>query len=383
MPKPIQITLFKYGSKQFLELLRENDIPFRLRRPEPGNIMLSGEWVEIIRTIGEVSIIPSLAAIIIQWLKSRAARIVMIQTEENQVIRIEGYSPEQVEQVLETSRSIMIIQTEPDQVEGRSTAASPRPKERNKMVFISYAREDYDFAKRIYDDLNAVGLSPWLDTEEILPGEDWRRAISTAIEKSAAFLALISSNSVDKRGHVQKELRQAIQILEEMPPRAIYLIPVRLEEIIPAHGRLSELQWLDLFPDYDDKVIDKLVAAVSHATGSDISESDIGFVRALFKLRKRTQLVYPGLERCTKFGGHDEDLAIRTSTLEEVRPELEMLAQAGLISYDVGHSSRHLPLTSLYFKSVDRARLNKLLEYVPEPRERLTGKGVIDIDEPE
>ena len=42
----------------------------------------------------------------------------------------------------------------------------------------------------------------------------------------------MSENAVNKRGIVQKELRQAIEVLETISPDNIYLIPVRLDECL-------------------------------------------------------------------------------------------------------------------------------------------------------
>jgi hypothetical protein len=77
-----------------------------------------------------------------------------------------------------------------------------------RTVFISYAREDFDAARILYDDLRAAGLIPWLDKESLLPGQQWEIEIKKAIENSTYFLAVLSSNSVDKRGYVQKEFQK-------------------------------------------------------------------------------------------------------------------------------------------------------------------------------
>ena len=58
----------------------------------------------------------------------------------------------------------------------------------------------------------------------------------------------MSSRSVDKRGYVQAEIRQAIDVLDQHPPSVPYLIPVRLDACKPTHERLSTVQWVDLFP---------------------------------------------------------------------------------------------------------------------------------------
>jgi TIR domain len=118
--------------------------------------------------------------------------------------------------------------------------------------FISYAREDRDVAIRMYGDLRRAGAEPWLDALELMGGENWEFAIKRALRDSTHCVALISHNSVNKKGYVQKELREALSILEEFPPGAVFLIPVRVDHSQPTHEKLRELHWIDLFPDYAD-----------------------------------------------------------------------------------------------------------------------------------
>jgi len=119
-------------------------------------------------------------------------------------------------------------------------------------VFISYAREDVATAERLYNDLKRLGADPWMDTEDLVAGESWKSTIESAIKESSHFLVLISEHSVTKRGYVQKEVVQALQVLDEVPPNQIYVVPVRLDESKPTHARLNELHWVDLFLRYDE-----------------------------------------------------------------------------------------------------------------------------------
>ena len=120
----------------------------------------------------------------------------------------------------------------------------PRP-------FISYAHEDSETAAHLYDDLRALGAEPWLDKKDLLAGQDWQEAIRRAIRESTHFIALVSAHSVNKRGFVQKELRQALATLEEFPPGEIFVIPVRLDETQPRHDALTRIHWVNLFPSYE------------------------------------------------------------------------------------------------------------------------------------
>lgn len=116
--------------------------------------------------------------------------------------------------------------------------------------FISYAHEDRDLAGRLYHDLALAGTNPWLDAEKLLGGQDWEAAIRKAIREATHFIALISKNSVNKRGFVQKELRHALEVLAEFPPNQIFMIPVRLDSSDSQDEQLRRLHRIDLFPDY-------------------------------------------------------------------------------------------------------------------------------------
>jgi hypothetical protein len=117
-------------------------------------------------------------------------------------------------------------------------------------VFISYARQDAEAANRLYNDLKLSGLDPWLDTESLLGGQNWRISIREAIRNSRYFIPLLSSNSVEKIGYVQKELKEALEVLQEFPQSKIFVIPARLDECKVDDEKLRELHLVDLFPEW-------------------------------------------------------------------------------------------------------------------------------------
>jgi hypothetical protein len=114
------------------------------------------------------------------------------------------------------------------------------------QIFLSYAREDEEKVKKLHQKLSNVGFKPWMDKKDILPGERWESSIRRAIQHSDFFLACLSANSVNKRGWIQKEIRDALDIWQEMLDSDIYLIPVRLEDCeVPE--RLRKFHWVNLF----------------------------------------------------------------------------------------------------------------------------------------
>jgi TIR domain-containing protein len=118
-------------------------------------------------------------------------------------------------------------------------------------VFISYAREDEPTAIRLYQDLKVVGAEPWMDKYDLIGGQGWRGTIRQAVRRSSHFIPLISKNSVSKRGYVQREMREAIDKLKDIPPDEIFLIPVRLDDTDSSFEDIQELHRVDLFPSYE------------------------------------------------------------------------------------------------------------------------------------
>jgi TIR domain-containing protein/SIR2-like protein len=120
----------------------------------------------------------------------------------------------------------------------------------DKRIFISYSHEDDQAARRFYLELKQRGLEPWLDKESLLPGQVWRDEISKAIKSSRYFIGILSSNSVERRGYVQKELKEALDILEEISYTKIFVIPVRLDDCKVSDRKVNVLHIVDMFPDW-------------------------------------------------------------------------------------------------------------------------------------
>ena len=131
------------------------------------------------------------------------------------------------------------------------------------QIFLSYAREDEEKVEKFYQKLSDAGFKPWMDKRDILPGERWQSSIREAIHRSDFFLACLSANSV-KRGFLQKEIRDALDIRQKMFEDDIYLIPVRLEDCgVPETVR--DFQWVDLFEeDGWTRLVKAIRAGIEH-----------------------------------------------------------------------------------------------------------------------
>jgi len=121
---------------------------------------------------------------------------------------------------------------------------------RPPQVFVAYVDEDRAAAERLYDALEAAGFAPWMDKRKLLPGQNWPRAIESAIEASDFFVACFSQNSVAKKGGFQAEIRYALDCARQLPLDEIFLVPVRLSACRLPDAIAREYQYVDLLPDW-------------------------------------------------------------------------------------------------------------------------------------
>ena len=125
-------------------------------------------------------------------------------------------------------------------------------------VFISYAKEDFKFAKRLFDFLKLNHFSPWLDKECLMPGQNWDFEINKELRKADFIILLISKTSIKKRGYIQKEYKLALKFYEEKLEDDIYLLPLKIDNCEVPFG-FEKFQWHELNGSYDFyKILDSL-----------------------------------------------------------------------------------------------------------------------------
>jgi biotin carboxyl carrier protein len=62
-------------------------------------------------------------------------------------------------------------------------------------AFISYSREDSEFALRLANDLKAAGARVWFDQTDIVPGHPWDDAIKEALNDTTQLVVVLSPSS--------------------------------------------------------------------------------------------------------------------------------------------------------------------------------------------
>jgi formylglycine-generating enzyme required for sulfatase activity len=114
-------------------------------------------------------------------------------------------------------------------------------------IFLCHASDDKAHVREVYHRLRAIeGFEPWLDEEDLLPGQEWAREIPRALQASDFILIFLSRTSVAKRGYVQREMKMALDAWAELPEGTIHTIPVRLDDCdVPEQFR--RYHWANLF----------------------------------------------------------------------------------------------------------------------------------------
>jgi hypothetical protein len=136
--------------------------------------------------------------------------------------------------------------------------------ETQPTVFVAYASEDLETARRLAEALRAADCSPWLDKDRLMPGQNWTQSIERAISDADAFVACFSSRSVSKRGQFQSELRHALECAAKRPLDDVFLLPVRLEPCTVPEKIARQVQYLDLYPDWE-RGVKRLVRSIRKA----------------------------------------------------------------------------------------------------------------------
>jgi hypothetical protein len=89
--------------------------------------------------------------------------------------------------------------------------------EKSESYFLSYSRQDQEFARKLARDLADAGKSVFFDQDSIPPGVDWTAAIQAALDGCSCLLILLSPHSIASR-NVLDETRFALDNNKRVVP---------------------------------------------------------------------------------------------------------------------------------------------------------------------
>ncbi len=121
-----------------------------------------------------------------------------------------------------------------------------------KAVFLSYASQDAEAAKRICDALRAAGVEVWFDAEGGLEhGDEWDAKIRRQIKECVLFLPIISANTqAREEGYFRIEWELAAQRALGIASGVAFILPIVIDDtkepdaLVP--DRFRTVQWTRL-----------------------------------------------------------------------------------------------------------------------------------------
>jgi TolB-like protein len=118
-------------------------------------------------------------------------------------------------------------------------------------VFLSYASQDAEAAKRISGALLSAGIEVWFDQSELRGGDVWDQRIRREIRDCALFIPVISANTTSRReGYFRLEWDLADQRSHRMARDQAFIVPVCLDATPGASTDVPEsfhrVQWTRL-----------------------------------------------------------------------------------------------------------------------------------------
>ncbi len=121
----------------------------------------------------------------------------------------------------------------------------------NKAVFLSYASQDAEAARRICEALRASGVEVWFDQNELVGGDAWDAKIRGQIAACALFVPVISAATQARHeGYFRLEWKLAAQRTHMMSGAKAFLLPVVIDETRDAEAHVPSefraVQWTRL-----------------------------------------------------------------------------------------------------------------------------------------
>ena len=101
-------------------------------------------------------------------------------------------------------------------------------------VFISYVKENEEFAGQLFARLRDEGLCPWIDSEGLRFGARWNDTLEDAITKEVDYFVVLQSHALSERdeSYVHKEVKLALERQDLRAGRFIFPVQIDPDAVI-------------------------------------------------------------------------------------------------------------------------------------------------------
>ena len=118
-------------------------------------------------------------------------------------------------------------------------------------VFLSYASQDAEAARRICESLRAAGIEVWFDQSELRGRDAWDQKIRRQIRECVLFVPIISAHTQARlEGYFRREWKLAVDRTHDMAEERAYLVPIVIDDSQDQNAsvpdKFREVQWTRL-----------------------------------------------------------------------------------------------------------------------------------------
>jgi hypothetical protein len=141
-------------------------------------------------------------------------------------------------------------------------------------IFITYSSKDEKVSRTICTALETRGLTCWISSRNVKPGQNYQEQIVRAI-RAAKIMVLVFTANANNSNEIKKELSLASK-------NNLIVIPVRIEDVTPNEAFAYEFatrQWIDLFDDWENsmvRLVEQIVAVLDEYPSSDQAKVEPG-----------------------------------------------------------------------------------------------------------
>jgi TolB-like protein len=126
--------------------------------------------------------------------------------------------------------------------------------EATRAVFLSYASQDSEAARRLCEALRATGVEVWFDQSELRGGDAWDAMIRKQVKSCALFVPVISAATNSRaEGYFRLEWKLAVDRSHLMADDQPFLLPVAVDATAEPDARVPDAfharQWSRLTDD--------------------------------------------------------------------------------------------------------------------------------------
>ena len=196
-------------------------------------------------------------------------------------------------------------------------------------VFLCHSSADKPVVRELYQKLRAEPwIQPWLDEEELYPGQDWDMEIEKAVEAADVIIVCLSTHSVSEGGfapgYIQREIRSALDYADYKPEGTLFIVPVRLEECdLPR--RLRRWQYADYFEGQRDRAFQRLLISLKRHTETGLPVLSLDPEVTITLRRNQVTAPSPAVEKTARFSTSQPGRPIITPARQTLSNGMEFL----------------------------------------------------------